>query len=118
MHKLVIMIEEIPNEAQFDETWPEFLHVSERMPGLVKEATCRVESSLYGSVRPILVHELYFDSLDELRAAMSSPEGRSTGELLQQMTAGRINLFIADHKEDLIENIQSFQHNENNAAKT
>ena len=38
MHKLVILIEEMANQEQFDQMWPEFLHLSESMPGLIKEA--------------------------------------------------------------------------------
>ena len=109
MHKLVILIDQLDDEAQFDEMWPEFLHVSERMPGLVREATCRVENILYGAHQPALLHELFFESLEDIQMALSSAEGRNAGELLQRMTGGRMSLFIADHKEDDIENIRKFQ---------
>jgi hypothetical protein len=112
MHKLVIMVEELQDE----ELWPEFLHVSERMPGLIKEATCHVESLIYGNIQPILLHELYFASVSDIKMAMSSPEGRSAGELLQQMTGGKISLLIADHKEDEIENIRRYQLENNHDA--
>jgi uncharacterized protein (TIGR02118 family) len=115
MHKLVIMVEQLPDEAQFDELWPEFLHIAERMPGLKIEATCRVESTLYGNYHPTLVHELYFDSVEDIKNAMKSPECRNAGELLQRMTGGRMSLIIADHKEDQIENIRRYQRNENDA---
>ena len=115
MHKLVIMVEELPDEVKFDEMWPEFLHVSERMPGLKMEATCRVESILFGSYHPTLVHELYFDSVEDIKNAMRSPEGRTAGELLQRMTGGRMSLIIADHKEDQIENIRRYQRYRNDA---
>ena len=109
MHKLVILIDQLDDEAQFDEMWPEFLHVSERMPGLKREATCRVENILYGAHQPALLHELFFESLEDIQKALSSDEGRRAGELLQRMTGGRMSLFIADHKEDEIENIRRFQ---------
>jgi len=115
MHKLVIMVEQLPDEVQFDELWPEFLHIAERMPGLKIEATCRVESTLYGNYHPTLVHELYFDSVEDIKNAMRSPEGRNAGELLQRMTGGRMSLIIADHKEDQIENIRRYKRNENDA---
>ena len=111
------MVEQLPNEEHFDEMWPEFLHISERMPGLKKEATCRVESTLYGNYHPTLVHELYFDSVEDIKNAMRSPEGRNAGELLQRMTGGRMSLIIADHKEDQIENIRRYQRNENDAEE-
>lgn len=112
MHKLVILVEQLQNE----EMWPDFLHVSERMPGLVKEATCRVESTLYGSFQPVILHELYFESVSDIQKAMSSPEGRSAGEILQQMTGGNMSLVIADHKEDTIENIRRYQREKENDA--
>ena len=109
MYKLVILIEQLENISQFDEMWPDFLHISERMPGLRMEATCRVENNIYGVFQPAIMHEIFFDSLDDLHQAMSSPEGRTAGELLQRMTDGRLVLFIADHKEDDIDNIRSYQ---------
>jgi uncharacterized protein (TIGR02118 family) len=109
MHKLVILIEPPSDETEFNQTWPEFLHISERMPGLIREATSHVESVLYGDYRPMLQHELFFDSLSDIQAAMRSPEGRATGELLQRLTGGNMSLFIADHKEDDLANIRRYQ---------
>lgn len=111
MHKLVIMIEEVPDWDQFDLMWPEFLHISERMPGLIKEATCRVDSTIYGSYQPTMLHELFFESINDIRHAMSSPEGQEAGELLQKMTGGKMSLVIADHKEDALENIRRYRQN-------
>lgn len=109
MHKLIILIEQLEDEARFDEMWPEFLHVSERMPGLVREATCRVDSVLFGGLKPMLQHELFFESVTDIHKAMSSQEGKTAGGMLQHMTGGRMNLFIADHKEDNIENIRRYK---------
>lgn len=109
MHKLIILIEQLDDEDQFDEMWPEFLHISEQMPGLVREATSRVDSVLFGEFKPMLQHELFFESLADIQKAMSSPEGITAGGILQHITAGQVNLFIADHKEDDIENIRRFK---------
>ena len=114
MHKLVIMIEQPQDQDQFDEMWPEFLHISEDMPGLIKEATCRVDSYLFGSYQPTLLHELFFESIDVIKHAMSSPQGRAAGAYLQRMTDGRMSLIIAEHKEDEIENIRRYQQKQNN----
>ena len=109
MYKLVIMIEDLPDQEQFDQLWPEFLHLSESMPGLIKEATCRVDSTIYGSYHPNLLHELYFESIDDIQEAMSSPQGRAAGSYLQRMTGGKMSLIIADHKEDDLENIRRYR---------
>jgi uncharacterized protein (TIGR02118 family) len=103
---LIILVERVVDEAIFDETWPQFLHLAERMPGLRREVSCRVEHLLYGARPVFLVHELYFDSLADIQEAMSSPEGRAAGELLQRMSGGQLTLLIADHKEDELENIR------------
>ena len=109
MHKLVILIGPLLDENTFDESWPEFLHLAERMPGLRRETTSRVDSVLYGKYACVLLHELYFDSLADIQEAMRSPEGRAAGEVLQKMTAGRLTLLLADHKEDELANIHKFR---------
>ncbi|MBN1535662.1 MAG: EthD family reductase [Anaerolineales bacterium] len=104
MFKLVILIEEMEDSQTFDDAWPKFLHLAESMPGLQRETFSRVEVVLFGSNRPGLVHELYFDSLEAARTAMASPSGKEAGRLLQQITGGRMTLFLADHKENSLEN--------------
>jgi uncharacterized protein (TIGR02118 family) len=106
MRKLVILIEPPADDEVFGETWPQFLHLSESMPGLRREASSHVDEVLYGHCQPILIHELFFDSVEAIQEAMGSPEGRAAGELLQRMTGGRMTLLIADHKEDELENIR------------
>lgn len=105
MHKLVILIEPPKDYAVFEETWPQFLHLAEAMPGLRRESTSRVDGVLYGNIDYAIIHELYFDSLVAIQEAMAAPEGQAAGELLQRMTAGRMTLLYADHKEDNLENI-------------
>ncbi len=109
MYKLVIMIGPLDNWAAFDEAWPRFLHQVENMPGLRREATSRVDTVLYGTAPVAFIHELYFDSLEAARQAMVSPSGSAAGQLLQAMTRGQVTLFLADHKEDDLENILKFK---------
>jgi uncharacterized protein (TIGR02118 family) len=109
MHKLVILIDPLQDEAVFTALWPKFLHLAERMPGLQREATCHVEAVLFGEWRPALLHELYFDSLDAVQESMRSPDGQAAGQLLQQMTGGHLTLLIVDHQEDDLENIREHQ---------
>jgi hypothetical protein len=79
------------------------------MPGLQREATSRVSHVLYGSLRCSMIHELYFDSLDALHAAMATSIGNQAGQLLQQMTRGRMALLVGDHNADDMENIRRHQ---------
>lgn len=116
MHKLVILIEPPQDYDAFEEIWPQFLHLAERMPGLRRESTSRIDGLLYGRYDCTIIHELYFDSLSDIQAAMGSPEGRATGELLQKMTRGRMTLLYADHKEDDLENILKFKKQESDGG--
>ncbi|HEX7974291.1 MAG TPA: EthD family reductase [Anaerolineales bacterium] len=109
MHKLVILIEPLEDWSLVEEGWPEYLHQAEAMPGLRREATSRMESFLYGSHPCALAHELFFDSLEAARQAMTSPQGRAAGRLLQSMTGGRVTLFFADHLEDDLSHIQQYR---------
>jgi hypothetical protein len=104
MHKLVICLDH-PDES----AWPEFLRLAESMPGLRREATSRLVTVLYGDPVCTLVHELYFDTLDALQSAMTSPQGQEAGRRLQTLSGGRMRLFIAVHHEDSAENILRFR---------
>jgi hypothetical protein len=109
MVKLVIMIEFIDDWEQFFSTWPEFLHLAEAMPGLQREASSRIEQILYGDLKAVWMHELFFDSSPAAQVAMASLPGQAAGRLLQQMTGGRLALFFADTNEDDLENIRRYQ---------
>ena len=109
MHKLVILFEPVENPDEFETRWPKFLKLAEEMPGLRREAFSRVTHFLYGQPTYTQVHELFFDNQAAAEFALESTAGQLAGQLLQQMTNGRINLFIAEHKEDVIENIQKYK---------
>ena len=109
MHKLVILFEPPEDWSAFDGTWPQFLHQVEEMPGLRREAFCRVESFLFGACQIVQMHELFFDTFEEAQQAMASPQGQAAGQMLQEMTGGRMSLFIADHKEDDLIRIQQYK---------
>ena len=113
MHKLVILITPLENWQSFEEKWPDFLHLAEDMPGLRREATSRVEHFMFGATPLAQMHELYFDTFAELEGALASPAGQAAGKLLQEMTQGRLTLFLAEHKEDVLENILQFRKSEN-----
>ena len=108
MHKLVILVEST-STPDFHVFWPRFLHAAEDIPGLRREATSRVSQILYGETQCALIHELYFDTLSALQAGLASESGREAGRLLQEMTAGRVMLLIADHSEDDMENIRKYK---------
>jgi uncharacterized protein (TIGR02118 family) len=112
MHKLMIVIPPNIISPEFDTDWPEFLQQAESMPGLLRESTVRVTGSLYGTQEIDTIHELYFESLADLQNAMGSPEGLAAGQIIQQLTQGRMTLLIAEHHEDDIENLRRYRQND------
>jgi hypothetical protein len=109
MHKLVILIEPLPNLEEFHALWPEFLRHAESMPGLVKEAASQVEKSLFGERIYSYMHELYFNSLSDLQRALSSPAGQAAGHTLHRITRDHLVLFIAETKEEDAENLVRYR---------
>ena len=117
MHKLVILIDAAADTAEFHSLWPQFLSLAESMPGLLREATSRVERVLIGSLNCFMIHELYFADAAALQKAMTSPVGVQTGQLLQHMTRGKVILLIADHREDAGANLKKYRQNPTTPAE-
>jgi uncharacterized protein (TIGR02118 family) len=109
MHKLMILIEPLPDQDKFESSWPAFLKLVESLPGLRREATSNVEHLLFGSFPYTLVHELFFDTMEATQAALASDSGRQAGKILQEITQGKVALCFADHKEDNPENIIKYR---------
>ncbi len=106
MYKLLILIPELDSASRFEERWPQFLAQAERMPGLLRETTSRVDKVLHGDHSVQLVHEMYFDSLKMAAEALGSPEGELAGNILHEITGGKVGLYLADHTEDNLSNIR------------
>lgn len=113
MYKLVILIEPQNDWFEFERVWPEFLKRAEKMPGLIRETTSPIDRLLHGHYHVGMIHELYFTSLEAAKQAMASPEGEEAGKILQIITAGKVSLLFADHKEDELKNIQAHENKEN-----
>ncbi len=109
MYKLMILVPPNIEGPALDAGWPDFLHAAESMPGLLREATVRVTASLYGTQEVSMIHELFFETQADLQNAMASPEGVTTGQIIQQLTQGQMTLLIAEHREDDIENLRQYR---------
>lgn len=115
MHKLIIIVESTTT-PDFHVFWPRFLHAAENMPGLRRESTSRVNQVLFGDLQCALIHELYFDSYPALQSGLASEPGKQAGQILQEMTGGRVRLLVADHSEDNLENIRKYRSLEQDAT--
>jgi len=109
MHKLIILIGPVAETLEFSEGWPEFLHHAEDMPGLVREATVRIQATLFGDKEIRMIHELFFDTQEALEFALTTSQGRLAGYLIQKITGGQMSLLTAEHKEDEIENLRKYK---------
>lgn len=107
MYKLVILVDRLPNQSLFEKLWPEFLHEAEAMPALRRETTSWTAGQIYGEYQAELIHELYFDTREDLEKAMESPAGQAAGRTLQRLTGGSMSLLFAQHLEDDLKNIHS-----------
>jgi len=107
MFKLVVLIEAQDDMLRFENNWPRFLALAEKMPGLIKESKSPIHSRLYGSLKVSMIYEIFFESFDALKAAMVSPEGVAAGQMLQTITDGNVTLLYSDHMEDDLKNIRA-----------
>lgn len=114
MNKLIILIEPVADWLNFEQEWPKFLEKAEKMPGLVRETTSPIHHKIVGKFSVSMVHELYFESMSTLKEAMNSPEGKAAGEVLQNITQGNVTLLFADHLEDEMKNIETYQKSTSN----
>jgi prolyl-tRNA editing enzyme YbaK/EbsC (Cys-tRNA(Pro) deacylase) len=109
MYKLIILIENMADPPTFDARWADFLHLAESMPGLLREATIQVNASIYGKADISMIHELFFETNETLEKAMASPQGQEAGQILQQITGGRMSLLVAEHLEDDMDNLRNYR---------
>lgn len=109
MHKLVILIEPQEDWNKFEQDWPKFLKLAENMPGLMRETSTPIQRVLHGKFAVSMIHELYFNNMDDLRIAMDSPQGQEAGKILQIITGGQVTLLFGDHLEDELANIRTHQ---------
>ncbi|MFO7172719.1 MAG: EthD family reductase [Bacillota bacterium] len=97
MVKLVALYRRPADPEAFDRHYRE-VHapLAARMPGLRRMEVARVTGSPMGESPYYLMAEMYFDSLADLEAALSSPEGRAAGKDLMGFARDLVSLHIAE----------------------
>ena len=113
MYQLVLLIPTSVNLEKFDETWPSFLKVAEQMPGLIKESVSRVDQLIYGSEFISRIYTFTFPDQESLEKALVSNPGERAGQLIHDLTDGKVILLTARYQEDFQNHIQSFTPLEN-----
>ena len=102
MYKLlIIFLQSFTAPETFVMGWQKFLGLAEQMPGLRKEVISDSEEVVFGprNLSYKKIHELYFDSRDDLDAALASEAGQKAGQWLHSFTQGQFVLTIARHME-------------------
>jgi uncharacterized protein (TIGR02118 family) len=102
MYKLVILfLQSYISPASFSMGWQKFLGLAEQMPGVRKEVVSDPDEIIFGppNLQFKKMHELYFDSREDLEAALNSDAGQEAGKWLQTFTQGQCVLSISRHME-------------------
>lgn len=101
IHKLIILFKQPTDAADFERRWSEeFVPLAERLPGLRRVVVSHTHGGPAGPVDIYLLHELHFDSLPALTAAMASPQGAAAGQCLVRLAPQAATLLFAEHMED------------------
>jgi uncharacterized protein (TIGR02118 family) len=77
------------------------IHVplANKIPGLRKVEISRITGSPQGLSEYHLMAELYFDNMDALKSAMSSPEGKAAGKDIMSFASEIVYMMFAEAEE-------------------
>ena len=97
MVKLVAMYKKPANVEEFDDLYfNTHLPLANKMPGVRKVEIARILGTPVGDSEFYLMAEVYFDSKEDLQAAMASPEGRASTKNLMSFAKDIASFLIAD----------------------
>lgn len=97
MVKLVALYKKPANVEEFDDLYfNTHLPLANKMPGVRKVEIARITGTPAGESEYHLMAEVYFDSKEDLQAAMASPEGRASTKNLMSFAKEVASFMIAD----------------------
>jgi uncharacterized protein (TIGR02118 family) len=100
MVKFIALYKKPANAAEFDKRYFEqHMPIANKIPGLKRVEVSRVVGSPMGDSEYYLMAELYFDSMDEMKAGMSSPEGKECGKDAMAFAKDIITMMFAEVEE-------------------
>lgn len=103
MYKLTLIFSKVEGAdiEAIEHRWShEFVPLAETMPGLQLVSISRMNRSITPEAKVHLIHELYFEDLEALDAAMRSEQGQQAGRLLMDFAGKSVQVYFAEHKED------------------
>jgi uncharacterized protein (TIGR02118 family) len=96
--KLIALYSEPDNREEFDKLYFEtHVPLAQKLPGLARLEVAKVTENMMGGESPYyMIAELHFDSVEDLKAAMGSPEGRAAGKNLMSFAAKNTTMLISE----------------------
>jgi uncharacterized protein (TIGR02118 family) len=97
LHKLILLFKAPPDIESFEAAFAaQHVPAITTMPGLRRAAVTRGIAGPRGPAPYHLIHELYFDSLEDMRAGLESPEGRNAGATLLAIARDCVEIMFAE----------------------
>jgi uncharacterized protein (TIGR02118 family) len=97
MVKLVALYKQPQDPAEFNRQYfEEHIPLAMKMPGLKRSEVSKITGSPMGQSEYYLIAELYFDDMEALKAAMSSPEGKASAKNLMGFAKDIVTMMFAE----------------------
>ncbi len=97
MVKLIALYKKPEDVASFEDNYfNSHIPLASKMPGLKKVEISKVNGAPGGEAEYYLMAELYFEDMDSLKAAMSSPEGKAAAKNLMGFAKDIVSMMFAD----------------------
>lgn len=95
--KLIALYKTPQDAAEFDKKYfEEHLPLANKMPGLQLVELSRISGAPRGDAPYYLMAELYFENMDAVKAAMSSPEGKEAGKNIMSFAGDLVTMMFAE----------------------
>ena len=96
MIKFVVQFRHPANIDNFENAYNDFLALVEGMPNIQRRQVVHITGSPIGQSAYYRAMELYFASVDAMRAALMSPSGQEAGNELSRFEQDKIEVFFAE----------------------
>lgn len=94
---MIALYKQPADSKEFDDKYyNEHLPLAQKMPGLQLIEISKVTGAPMGDPAYYLMAELYFDSIDAVKEAMKSPEGKAAGKNLMSFAGELVTMMYAE----------------------
>jgi uncharacterized protein (TIGR02118 family) len=99
MAKLVALYKKPANPQEFDDRYFNgHVPLVNQIPGLKRCEVAKILGTPMGESEYYLIAELYFDSIDALKAGMSSPEGKAAAKDIMSFAKDIVYMMFAEEE--------------------